>query len=72
MVLPDVPVQCPPVLFGKEGLSYWRGRLGEICVCGLKLAYVLGHWQAGRSWGGIRGGVVITAEAVYTVGEAGD
>ena len=69
--MPDVPVQCPPVLFGEEGLGQWRRKVGRIFVDGVKLADVRGRWQGG-AWGAIRGEVVVAAEAAYTVGEAGN
>ena len=71
LVLPDVPVQCPPVLFGEKGLGQWRREVSRIFVDGVKLADVRGCWQGG-AWGAIRGGVVVAAEAAYTVGEAGN
>ena len=50
LVLPDVPVQCPPVLFREEGLGQWRREIGWAFVDGLKLTDVLGRWQGG-AWG---------------------
>ena len=69
--MPDVSMQCLPVLFGEEGLSQWRRKVGRIFVGGVKLADVRGCWQGG-AWGAVRGGVVISTEAAYTVGEAGN
>ena len=69
--MPDVPMQCPPVLFGEEGLGQWCREVGRIFVDGVKLVEARGHWQKG-AWGAIRGGVVVAAEAAYTVGEAGN
>ena len=69
--MPDVPVQCPPDLFGEEGLGQWRREVGRIFVDGVKLAFVRGRWQEG-AWGAVRGGVVVAAEAAYTVGKAGN
>ena len=48
--MPDVPVQCPPVLFGEKGLGQWRREVGRIFVDGVKLADVWGRWQEG-AWG---------------------
>ena len=69
MVLPDVPVQCPPVLFGEKGLGQWRREVGRIFVDGVKLADVWGRWQEG-AWGAVRGRVVVAAEAAYAVRKA--
>ena len=69
--MPVVPVQCCLVLFGEEGLGQWRREVGRIFVGGVKLADVRGSWQ-GEAWGTIQGGVVVAAEAAYTVGEAGN
>ena len=38
MGLPDVPVQCPPVLFGEEGLGQWCREVGRIFVDGVRVA----------------------------------
>ena len=70
LVLPDGPVQCPPVLFGEEGLGQWRREIGRVFV-GVKLAGVRVRWQGG-AWGTIRGRVVVATEAAYTVGKAGN
>ena len=45
--MPDVPVQCPPVLFGEKGLGQWRREVGRIFVDGVKLADVRGRRQEG-------------------------
>ena len=49
--MPDVPVQCPPVLFGEKGLGQWRREVGRIFEDGVKLANVRGRWQE-EAWGG--------------------
>ena len=69
--MPDVPVQCPPVLFGEKGLGQWRWEVCRIFVGGVKLADVRSRWQGG-AWGAIWGGVVVPTEAAYTVGKTGN
>ena len=38
--LPDVPVQCTPVLFGEGCLGQWFWRVYRVFGCGLELAYM--------------------------------
>jgi len=68
LILPDIPVQCPPVLFREEGLGQWRWEVCRVFVCGVELAGVRSRWQGGAC-GTVWGGVVVPTEAAYTVGE---
>jgi hypothetical protein len=71
LVLPDVPVQCPPFLLGEEGLGQWRREVSRVCVRGMKLTDV---WicRQGGAWEAVRGGVVVATEAAYSVREDGN
>ena len=71
MGLPDVPVQCPPFLLGKEGLGQWRREGSRVFMGGMELTDVWGCRQGG-AWGTVRGGVIVATEAAYTVREAGN
>ena len=69
--LPDVPVQCRPLLLGEGGLGQWLREVIRVCVGGMKLTDVRGRRQGG-AWRAVRGGVVVSTEAAYTVREAGN
>ena len=38
--LPDIPVQCTPVLFGEECLGHWVWRIGRVVGSAVELAYM--------------------------------
>ena len=40
VVLPDIPVQCTPVLFGEECLGHWVWRIGRVVRSAVELAYM--------------------------------
>ena len=69
--LPDVPVQCTPVLFREGCLGQWFWRVCRVFGYGLELAYMWGDGQGG-SRGAVRGSMVVAAEAAYAEGEAGN
>ena len=69
--LPDVPVQCTPVLFGEGCLGYWFWSVGGVFRCSLELADMWGDGQ-GSSRGAVRGSMVVAAEAAYAEGKTGD
>ena len=69
--LPDVPVQCTPVLFGEGCLGQWFWSVGGVFRCSLELANMGGDGQDG-SRGAVRGSMVVAAEAAYAEGEAGN
>ena len=52
--LPDVPVQCTPVLFGEGCLGYWFWSVGGVFRCSLELADM---WEMGRAALGGQSGV---------------
>ena len=69
--LPDVPVQCTPILFGEGCLGQQRWSIGGVFGYSLELADMWGDGQGG-SRGAVRGSMVVAAEAAYAEGKAGN
>ena len=63
---PDVPVQSRPLPFGEGGLGQWLREVSRVGVSGMKLTDVWGRRQGG-AWRAVRGGVLVSTEAAYTV-----